>query len=210
MRRLLALVVLVAVLMPVLFQPGGAAAQEVGWYGPFDDGCSYWWDGYAWTGDADCSQSSYQFAAADWYGPFSDGCSYWWNGYQYTGDYDCSAAASVTVGWYGPYQDGCSYYWDGATWTGYHCPSYAVAGAGTNAVIGGSVVGGADPGWQLVTDGSVLGPTVVGGTTQSDGVTALGAMIAARIGSDATSCIYNVGGEIRYSGGGLVCEVPRS
>jgi hypothetical protein len=57
----------------------------------------------------------------------------------------------------------------------------------------------------------VLGPTVVGGTTQSDGLSALLDKIAGRIGADKVSCILNNGGEITYSPSGeLICEVPRN
>src|SRR5215475_10298918 len=71
---------------------GVALAQDAGWYGPYDDGCYHWWDGYQWTNDVDCNGDGYTDVttfAAGWYGPFDNGCYYWWNGNEYSGEYDC-------------------------------------------------------------------------------------------------------------------------
>ncbi len=110
---------------------GSAAAQDsFGWYGPYDDGCYYWWDGYQWTGDVDCDGDGYVDApantyAAGWYGPYDDGCYYWWNGNDWTTDVDCdgdgftdTAATVYPADWYGPYDDGCYYWWDGTKYSG--------------------------------------------------------------------------------------------
>lgn len=115
---------------------GGARAQEyaAGWYGPYDDGCLHWWDGYQWTDDIDCNGDGYTDTAAaiypaGWYGPYDDGCLHWWDGYQWTLDVDCdgdgytdNATASYPAGWYGPFSDRCYYWWDGSQYTGeYDC-----------------------------------------------------------------------------------------
>ncbi len=87
-----------------------------GLYGPYADGCSYWWDGAQWTGEYSCTGSG---TAGGWYGPFQDGGYYEWDGYQWTAQ-DCSQAATYAypAGWYGPFQDGCYYEWDGVQFTG--------------------------------------------------------------------------------------------
>ena len=64
-----------------------AQSAEAGWYYG-DDGCLYYWDGYQYTGDYDCSGAGGGSNAGWYYG--DDGCLYYWDGYQYTGDYDCS------------------------------------------------------------------------------------------------------------------------
>lgn len=33
----------------------GPQEYPAGWYGPYDDGCSYWWDGTQWDGRFDCN-----------------------------------------------------------------------------------------------------------------------------------------------------------
>lgn len=67
-----------------------ASASNAGWYGPYQDGCYYFWDGQQFTG-YDCTQSS----VYGWYGPYEDGCYYLWDGYQFIST-DCSAA-TMTV-----------------------------------------------------------------------------------------------------------------
>jgi len=62
-----------------------------GWSGPYTDGCSYYWDGYGFTGDVDCSGAG----TAGWYGPYTDGCLYWWDGYRFTGAVDCTQAGAL-------------------------------------------------------------------------------------------------------------------
>jgi hypothetical protein len=62
----------------------GAEAGGAGWYGPYQDGCYYFWDTQQFTG-YDCTQSS----VYGWYGPYEDGCSYLWDGYQFI-SVDCS------------------------------------------------------------------------------------------------------------------------
>ena len=63
------------------------SSAEIGarWYGPCQDGCSYFWDGQQYTG-YDCTASP----VYGWYGPYEDGCSYLWDGYQFIAR-DCSA-----------------------------------------------------------------------------------------------------------------------
>jgi hypothetical protein len=85
----------------------------------------YYYDGYQYTGDSDCSGASSSQSsgyAAGWYDYYGDGCLYYYDGYQYTGDYDCSGQAAsgsgYATGWYGPAADGCMYYWDGIQYTG--------------------------------------------------------------------------------------------
>jgi hypothetical protein len=111
---------------------GIAQAQDAGWYGPYDDGCYHWWDGFAWTNDVDCDgdgytdQSSTSYPAG-WYGPYDDGCYHWWDGNTWTNDVDCDGDGYTDVttfepGWYGPFDDGCYYWWDGSAYTGdYDC-----------------------------------------------------------------------------------------
>ena len=75
-----ALLILIAILLGTSSPVG--AQEAYGWYGPYDDGCFYWWDGTRWTGDTDCNGDGYTDAAvteypAGWFGPFEDGCSYW-------------------------------------------------------------------------------------------------------------------------------------
>ena len=118
-------------LASVLSSHGTAAAQDdfAGWYGPYSDGCSYYWDGDEWTGHIDCGATG---SGAGWYGPYSDGCFYWWDGYDWSGEVACDSA-NGGAGWYGPYDDGCYYWWDGFNWTGdVSCP--AVVDALTVAV----------------------------------------------------------------------------
>jgi len=101
-----------------------------GWYGPYDDGCSFWWDGEAWTsivdcdgdGEADTDPGSYP---AGWYGPFDDGCRYYWDGTRYTGASDCNGDGETDAitetyqpGWYDLYGDGCLYWFDGDDYNG--------------------------------------------------------------------------------------------
>ena len=62
----------------------GAEGSGAGWYGPYQDGCYYFWDGQQFTG-YDCTQSSFY----GWYGPYEDGCFYLWDGYQFI-SVDCS------------------------------------------------------------------------------------------------------------------------
>src|SRR5689334_11146921 len=79
---------------------GIARAQDAGWYGPYDDGCSYWWDGYAWTNDVDCDGDGYTDTTtypAGWYGPYDDGCSHWWDGHRWTNDVDCDGDGNTDV-----------------------------------------------------------------------------------------------------------------
>jgi hypothetical protein len=105
-----------------LHGPGRVAAQDYsGWYGPFDDGCYYYWDGYQYTGDVDCGSSG-GGSEAGWYDYYGDGCLYYWDGYQWTGDYDCSSQVSAYAGWYDG-DDGCQYYWDGYEYTDVVCES---------------------------------------------------------------------------------------
>lgn len=59
------------------------------WYGPFQDGCSYFWDGLGFA-DYDCSESS----VYGWYGPYEDGCLYLWDGYRFIAS-DCSAGGTT-------------------------------------------------------------------------------------------------------------------
>ena len=114
---------------------GAAVAQNAaGWYGPYDDGCDHWWDGYQWTTAVDCDGDGYTDASVDsypanWYGPYDDGCMHWWDGYQWTVYVDCDRdgladAGTVTypAGWYGPFDDGCNYWWNGSLYSGeYDC-----------------------------------------------------------------------------------------
>lgn len=37
----------------------GGNEYTAGWYGPYDDGCNYWWDGTQWTGHVDCNGDGY-------------------------------------------------------------------------------------------------------------------------------------------------------
>jgi Putative neutral zinc metallopeptidase len=107
---------------------GVAQAQDAGWYGPYDDNCYHWWDGYQWTDDVDCNADGYNDSAgyaAGWYGPFDNGCWYWWDGARYSGEYDCNGdgytdATEETYqpGWYDLYGNGCRYWFDGTTYTG--------------------------------------------------------------------------------------------
>ncbi len=62
----------------------GAEGYGAGWYGPYQDGCYYFWDGQQFT-DYDCTPSS----VYGWYGPYEDGCYYLWDGHQFI-SYDCS------------------------------------------------------------------------------------------------------------------------
>src|SRR5688572_18007320 len=114
----------------VLWLAGGGhvAAQNeyAGWYGPYDDGCYYWWDGYQFTGDADCSAASTSSGyAAVWYDAYVDGCLYWCDGFQYSGDVDCdgdgysdSVGAGYSPRWYDAYGDSCWHWFDGYQYTG--------------------------------------------------------------------------------------------
>jgi hypothetical protein len=130
LRRLL--VVLIALSMLAGMTVPSVHAQDYsGWYGPFEDGCYYWWDGFQWTGDVDCNgdgsadsvQTTY---APGWYDVYGDGCLYWFDGTQYSGDVDCNGdgypdsaeTAAYSPGWYDVYGDGCLYWWDGAQYTG--------------------------------------------------------------------------------------------
>src|SRR4029079_9229438 len=82
-RLLLSALLIMAVALPLIL-PARASAQDsysAGWYGPFDDGCYYYWDGYQYTGDYDCGSAA--SAAAGWYDG-DDGCQYYWDGYDYT------------------------------------------------------------------------------------------------------------------------------
>src|SRR5215212_5713557 len=93
MRRIAMLAIAVLIGLSGAFDASSSptrAQDYSGWYGPFDDGCYYWWDGYQYTGDVDCNGDGYadsasgsnaaSGAAAGWYGPFDDGCNYWWDG----------------------------------------------------------------------------------------------------------------------------------
>ncbi len=111
---------------------GIARAQDAGWYGPYDDSCYHWWDGYQWTSDVDCDGDGYTDNStttypADWYGPYDDGCYHWWDGYQWTNDIDCDGdgytdVATFAAGWYGPFDNGCNYWWNGNEYSGeYDC-----------------------------------------------------------------------------------------
>ena len=65
-RLLLSALLIMAVALPLIL-PARASAQDsysAGWYGPFDDGCYYYWDGYQYTGDYDCGSSAGGSAAA--------------------------------------------------------------------------------------------------------------------------------------------------
>ncbi len=66
--------------------PGGIGAQDAGWFGPFDDGCSYYWDGVQYTGDLDCSAVGGGGATAGypagWYDASGDGCRSYYDGAQ--------------------------------------------------------------------------------------------------------------------------------
>src|SRR3954447_7049382 len=79
---------------------GHAAAQDsyqAGWYDANGDGCLYYYDGYGYTGDSDCSGQSSSSSggyAAGWYDANGDGCLYYFDGYEYTGDSDCSGQTS--------------------------------------------------------------------------------------------------------------------
>ena len=131
-RRFFATVTRVLVVLAILTTTttGSAHAQEdfYGWYGPYDDGCNHWWDGYQWTYDVDCDFDGLSDAASyppGWYGPFENECNYWWDGAQYTGEFDCNGDGSADAvgetyppGWYDPYDDGCRYWFDGTSYTG--------------------------------------------------------------------------------------------
>jgi hypothetical protein len=107
---------------------GFVRAQDAGWYGPYDDGCYHWWDGFQWTSDLDCNADGYADTPASeypagWYGPYDDGCDHWWDGYRWSGDVDCdhdgyTDSPTYPAGWYGPFEDGCRYRWDGSRYTG--------------------------------------------------------------------------------------------
>ncbi len=113
-------VAIIVILSGVAVSPAPAAAQESGWYGPYEDGCSYYWDGTQWTGDFDCSTWATTGYGAGWYDAYGDGCLYYFDGMNYTGDVDCSFATSAAypAGWYGPFEGGCYYEWDGYAYTG--------------------------------------------------------------------------------------------
>jgi hypothetical protein len=64
----------------LLLQPAGAAAQT-GFYGPYDDGCYYLWDGVQWTA-AHCPQAD---GSTHVYGPGANGWEYSLNVVTYEG-----------------------------------------------------------------------------------------------------------------------------
>src|SRR5687767_14042299 len=118
LARLIGIAIAVALLAPLALDVRSAAAQEAGWY-EGGDGCDYWWDGYQYTGDYDCSAAGSTGYAAGWYDG-GDGCLYYFDGYDYTGDYDCSANAGWVAG-----DDGCYYWWDGYEYTTTDCSALA-------------------------------------------------------------------------------------
>jgi hypothetical protein len=158
MQRLGSMLGRLALAAALLLTVAGAAAgsakadgsAQAGWYGPYSDGCDYYWNGDQWTGDVSCAASSDAGSgyAAGWYGPYGDGCDYYWDGAAWTGQADCPAAASpaYAAGWYGPFDDGCSYYWDGTEYTGdKQCAAGATAAGAVVAPMAPSV-GTADGG----------------------------------------------------------------
>jgi hypothetical protein len=140
-----------------------AKAQDgAGWYGPYADGCSYWWDGYQWTGDRDCANAAATYAAG-WYGPFDDGCYWYWDGAAYTTS-DCSAgshAVSYPAGWYGPFDDGCHYYYDGAAYTGHANCAFAIAASNVGITFDAGTIGGSSFSSNIHVVPNATGPMVI-------------------------------------------------